>query len=151
MSLKLIDITDERLIKIGFGTRQRNEVLQVLIDLLVGVHPFETREALLARFIERENIMSTAVGSNTALPHITSDRIEEPALVIGIEKEGIRYDESSDPVKIIFLFVGPAQKRESYLDALVRTSKILKVEKNRSLLIDAPAPAQVLSILKDLD
>ena len=151
MTLRLIDITDERLVRIGFDIRQRDEVLKTLIDMLVSVNQFETREILLSRFIDRENVMSTAIGCNIALPHVTSDMLDKPILVIGVDKNGITYDESSEMVKMIFMFVGPSQNREAYLEALVRTSKILKVEKNRKMLIDASSPSQVISILKGLD
>ena len=151
MVLRLIDITDERLIKIGFPVKQRDAVFNVLIGMITAAHPFEEGQALFKRFIEREDVMSTAIGSAIAIPHIISGAIEAPLLAIGIDKDGIQYDQSSGPVKLISMFVGPSQKREPYLEALVRVSKLLKVEQNRTMLINADTPSQVLSIIKELD
>ena len=151
MVLRLIDITDERLIKIGFPVKQRDAVFNEMIGMITAAHPFEESRALFKRFIEREDVMSTAIGSAIAIPHIISGAIEAPLLAIGIDKDGIQYDQSSGPVKLIFMFVGPSQKREPYLESLVRVSKLLKVEQNRTMLINADTPSQVLSIIKELD
>ncbi|MCL4467313.1 MAG: PTS sugar transporter subunit IIA [Deltaproteobacteria bacterium] len=151
MVLRLIDITDERLIKIGFPEKKRDAVFIELIGLITAAHPFEDSPALFKRFVEREDVMSTAIGSAIAIPHIISGEIEAPLLAIGIDKDGIQYDAASEPVKLIFMFVGPSQKREPYLESLVRVSKLLKVEQNRTMLITASTPSQVLSIIKELD
>ena len=151
MVLRLIDLTDERLIKIGFPVKQRDDVFNEMIGLITAVRPIEDRPALFKRFIEREDVMSTAIGSAIAIPHIISGAIEAPLLAIGIDKNGIQYDQSSGPVKLIFMFIGPSQKREPYLESLVRVSKLLKVEQNRTMLINAGTPSQVLSIIKELD
>ena len=151
MVLRLIDLTDERLIKIGFPVKQRDAVLHDMIGMITTLHPFEEGAALFKRFIEREDVMSTAIGSAIAIPHIISTEIQVPLLAIGIDKDGIQYDQTSGPVKLIFMFVGPSQKREPYLESLVRVSKLLKVEQNRTLLINAGTPSQTLSIIKELD
>ncbi len=151
MALRLIDITNERLVKIGFAIKQRDDVIKTLIDLMLQVNPFETKESLFLRFMEREDIMSTAIGSNIAIPHIISDKIEMPLLAMGIDKDGIKYDNSQELVKLVYMFVGPSQKREPYLEALVRTSKLLKQKENREMLIRALTPAEVMAIIKELD
>ncbi len=151
MALRLIDSTNEHLIKIGFTVKQRDAVLEDLVNLIVSAQPFESHDALLKRFKEREEVMSTAIGSSIAIPHIISDRITDPLLAIGIDKDGIQYDASAGPVKLVFMFIGPAQKREPYLESLVRVSKLLKTEKNREQLINADSPSRVLSILQELD
>jgi mannitol/fructose-specific phosphotransferase system IIA component (Ntr-type) len=151
MALRLIDITDEHLIRISFPVKERDAVLADLVGLMVAAQPFEEKDAVLKRFKEREEVMSTAIGYSLAIPHIVSDRIEAPVLAIGIDKEGIPFDASSGPVKLVFMFVGPAQKREPYLEALVRVSKLLKVERNRDALISAASPEQVMSIIRELD
>jgi mannitol/fructose-specific phosphotransferase system IIA component (Ntr-type) len=118
---------------------------------MLQVNPFETKESLFLRFIEREDIMSTAIGSNIAIPHVISDKIEMPLLAIGIDKDGIKYDNSRELVKLVYMFVGPSQKREPYLEALVRTSKLLKQKENREMLIHALTPSEVMAIIKELD
>lgn len=151
MTFRLIDITNERLIKVGFDSKLRNDVLKILIDLILNINPFEESESLFARFIEREDVMSTAIGSNIAIPHVISDKIEMPILAIGVDRDGIKYDDSQELVKLVFMFIGPSQKREAYLESLVRTSKILKQKENRDMLINAQTPSHVLSIIKELD
>ncbi len=151
MAFRLIDITNEKLIKIGFASKPRNDVFKILIGLILNMHPFEESESLFARFIEREDVMSTGIGSSIAIPHVISDKIEMPILAIGVDRDGIKYDDSQELVKLVFMFVGPSQKREPYLEALVRTSKILKLKENREMFINAQTPSQVLSIIKELD
>ena len=48
MVLRLIDITDERLIKIGFPVKQRDAVFNEMIGIITAAHPFEESQALLS-------------------------------------------------------------------------------------------------------
>ncbi|MCL4479838.1 MAG: PTS sugar transporter subunit IIA [Deltaproteobacteria bacterium] len=151
MTIKLSNIADKRLIQIGFDIKKRDPVLLRLIDMLVKIDPFEERDILFNKFIERESVMSTSIGSGIALPHIISDKIDNTLLVIGIDKDGIEYDKTTEPVKIVFMFIGPARNRESYLDALVRVSRLLKVEQNKSKLLNVNTPEDVMNITNGMD
>ena len=56
-----------------------------LIDLLIGLGKINAadRESILASFKQREETMSTGIGFGIAIPHASSDRIEEVVAAFG--------------------------------------------------------------------
>ena len=64
-----------------------------LIDLLVSLGKIkaEDRESILASLKQREETMSTGIGFGIAIPHATSDRIEEVVASFGRSLGGCVY------------------------------------------------------------
>ena len=65
-----------------------------LIDLLVGLGKIKTadRDSILASLKQREETMSTGIGFGIAIPHCSSDRIEDVVAAFGRSTAGIEFD-----------------------------------------------------------
>ena len=73
---------------------ERWSAIVELIDLLVGLGKIKTedRESILASLKQREETMSTGIGFGIAIPHASSDRIEEVVASFGRSSQGIEFD-----------------------------------------------------------
>ena len=81
-----------------------------LIDLLVklGTIKVPDRDSILASLKQREETMSTGIGFGIAIPHCSSDRIEEVVAAFGRSPGGIEFDALDNaPVKFVVLFIVP--------------------------------------------
>ena len=69
---------------------ERWSAIVELIDLLVGLGKIkpEDRESILASLKQREETMSTGIGFGIAIPHASSDRIEEVVASFGRSSQG---------------------------------------------------------------
>ncbi len=79
-----------------------------LIDLLTSLDKIKgaDRESILASLKQREETMSTGIGFGIAIPHCSSDRINEVVASFGRSSQGIEFDALDNaPVKFVVLFI----------------------------------------------
>src|SRR5438876_10733437 len=79
-----------------------------LIDLLVGLSKIKSadRDSILASRKQREETMSTGIGFGIAIPHCSSDRLEEVVAAFGRSTTGIEFDAPGNAtVKFAVLFL----------------------------------------------
>src|SRR5450631_662692 len=107
---------------------ERWSAIVELIDLLVGLGKIKTedRESILASVKQREEKMSTGIGFGIAIPHASSDRIEEVVASFGRSSQGIEFDALDNaPVKFVVLFIVPKNQSKTHLRSLASIAKLL--------------------------
>ena len=123
-----------------------------LIDLLVslGKMKAEDRDSILASLKQREETMSTGIGFGIAIPHCSSDRINEVVAAFGRSSSGIDFDALDNaPVKFVVLFVVPKNQFQTHLRTLASIAKFLNDRSVRESLASAKSAEEILSIFRD--
>src|SRR6202048_3047960 len=123
-----------------------------LIDLLVqlGRIKADDRDSILASLKQREETMSTGIGFGIAIPHCSSDRIEDVVAAFGRSTAGIEFDALDNaPVKFVVLFIVPKNQFQVHLRTLASIAKFLNDRSVRDSLADANARSEILSIFRD--
>src|ERR1700738_2356422 len=120
-----------------------------LIDLLVekgAVRKFD-RESVLAALRQREETMSTGIGFGIAIPHASSNCVNEVVAAFGRSSAGIEFDSlDNSPVKFIVLFVVPKDQFQVHLRTLAAIAKFLNDKAVREPLAHADSSEEILSI-----
>src|SRR5436305_2555502 len=89
-----------------------------LIDLLASLGKIKTedRDNVLGSLKQREETMSTGIGFGIAIPHCSSDRIDNVVAAFGRSSSGIEFDAlDNDPVQFVVLFIVPKNHLQSHL------------------------------------
>ena len=123
-----------------------------LIDLLVSLGKMspDCRESILASLKQREETMSTGIGFGIAIPHCSSDRIDEVVAAFGRSSTGIDFDALDNaPVKFVVLFVVPKNQFQTHLRTLASIAKFLNDRSVRESLASAKSAEEILSIFRD--
>jgi mannitol/fructose-specific phosphotransferase system IIA component (Ntr-type) len=123
-----------------------------LIDLLVGLGKIRTadRDSILASLKQREETMSTGIGFGIAIPHCSSDRLEEVVAAFGRSTGGIEFDALDNaPVKFVVLFIVPKNQFQTHLRTLASIAKFLNDRAVRESLAAAKSSEEILSIFLD--
>jgi mannitol/fructose-specific phosphotransferase system IIA component (Ntr-type) len=123
-----------------------------LIDLLVSLGKIkpEDRESILASLKQREETMSTGIGFGIAIPHCSSDRLEDVVAAFGRSSAGIEFDALDNaPVKFVVLFIVPKNQFQTHLRTLASIAKFLNDRAVRESLAQAQSADEVLSIFRD--
>ncbi len=121
-----------------------------LIDFLVasGEIPDAEHDSILAALKERENQVSTGIGSGVAIPHTFSDTLENVVAVFGRSKEGIDFEALDNaPVHFIILFVVPRKDYHLHLRTLAAIAKMFTNCEIRRRLGTAICRDEILAIL----
>ncbi len=123
-----------------------------LIDLLVRLGRIkpEDRDSILASLKQREETMSTGIGFGIAIPHASSDRIDQVVACFGRSSQGIEFDALDNaPVKFVVLFVVPKNQFQTHLRTLASIAKFLNDRATRDSLASASSAQEILGIFRD--
>ena len=126
------------------------ELLEHLIKIDKLKHKkIELLDKLYEEIIEREKLSSTGIGFEIAIPHIRTQYVEKPHLIVGVCKSGIEYDSiDGRPVKMIFLLVAPKNHCQQNIEILSTMARILKNEETRQNLLDSDSPKAFVNVIK---
>ncbi len=110
----------------------KEELIDELIRVSVEDAKVKNVKSFKEALIKREEIMSTGIGYGVAIPHVKLQQIEDFFITIGIHKNGVDWESlDSNPVHLVFLIAGPAQKQEQYLRILARLTMAIKNPERR--------------------
>ena len=114
----------------------------------VGLDPGE----ILRVVQEREQVLSTGIGNGVALPHGKSDACSELAIAAGVTRDPIEFDAlDAEPVRLVFLLVGPESAAGAHVKALSRISRMVRQPPVRQRLMDATDAGSFLEVLREAD
>jgi mannitol/fructose-specific phosphotransferase system IIA component (Ntr-type) len=86
--------------------KDKVEAIEELLDVLAKQKLIDNKKLLLTRIIDRENLVSTAIGYGVALPHARVDAGGEIAVAVGRSEKGIDFDaHDGQKVHLIILVV----------------------------------------------
>ena len=131
---------------------QRWDAIVELVDLLVaqGKVQRDARESILASLKQREETMSTGIGFGIAIPHCSSDRINDVVAAFGRSSKGIEFDALDNaPVKFVVLFVVPKNQFQTHLRTLASIAKFLNDRSVREELANATDAESILRVFRD--
>ena len=132
--------------------KERWPAIVELIDLLVSLGRIkpEDRDSILASLKQREETMSTGIGFGIAIPHASSDRIDQVVASFGRSSTGIEFDALDNaPVKFVVLFVVPKNQFQTHLRTLASIAKFLNDRATRDSLANAKSADEILAIFRD--
>jgi phosphotransferase system HPr (HPr) family protein len=131
---------------------ERGSAIVELTDILVAqgkIKP-EDRDSILASLKQREETLSTGIGNGIAIPHASSDRIEEVVASFGRSSQGIEFDALDNaPVKFVVLFIVPKNQFQTHLRTLASIAKFLNDRSIRESLATAKSREEILAIFRD--
>jgi PTS system nitrogen regulatory IIA component len=143
MALTADFLAPERVVYLKGKTKR--EALLELVDAIAQAPEVGDKEQLQLAVLEREEIMSTAIGVEVAVPHVKLSSISSFVLAVGISRDGVDFDSTDGkPIRIVVMITGPADQHESYLKILSDVALLLRDEEVRAKIINAQTAAEVI-------
>ncbi len=144
-------LTSEQIIPEMKATERWPAIVE-LIDLLVELRRIDRacRETILAALKQREETMSTGIGFGIAIPHCSSDSVDEVVAAFGRSSRGIEFDALDNaPVKFVVLFIVPKNQFQTHLRTLAAIAKFLNDRSVRERLAAAQTKEEILDIFEE--
>jgi PTS system nitrogen regulatory IIA component len=129
------------------GTKE--DVLHQLVQPLLRSQFIDREGPFVDKLLERERIVSTAVGKGVAIPHLRNPQENPgggPLLVVGICREGTDF-EALDGEKTHLFFLLCTDSEVVHLRVLAKVNRIAGRKDAMARLICAESPAEVLQVL----
>jgi len=121
--------------------------IRELANAMVDNRFVSNADALVAAAMERESILSTAMGDGLAFPHVRGVEGGGLTIALGVSKAGITYDDSGTKVKFIFFSVIPVAVSAFYLRLMSGLTDAFSKKANRDLLAAAKTSAELWKAL----
>jgi len=117
---------------IGFDASGKNSVIENLSNYLYSKKLIDDKSEIIDAVLERELLMSTAIGNGIAIPHCRMQSVKESAVVCALLTTPVDWGApDKKPVDLVFLIVTPIENPEIYLSNLRTISTTLKATRFR--------------------
>jgi PTS system nitrogen regulatory IIA component len=130
---------------------ERWQAITEIVEKLVAAGKIgeEYRETVLAALRQREETMSTGIGFGIAIPHASSDCVDEVVAGFGRSSKGIEFDSlDNELVHFLVLFVVPRDQFQTHLRTLAAIAKFLNDRTVRDDLSQADSPEAILAVFQ---
>lgn len=124
------------------------EAVRELAEAMVSNRFVSNADALVAAAMERESLLPTAMGCGLAFPHVRGVEGGGLTLALGISRNGIVFDHSSDDkAHLIFFSVIPVAVSAFYLRLMAGLMESFSKKENRDLLLSAQSSSELWKAL----
>lgn len=147
--MDLREFFTEDAIKLELEGNTKDDILRELIGLL---KLDEKNEATLFKMLKRrENLGSTGIGRQIAIPHCRSLVVNRLRVAFGRKSEGLDFKAIDEkPVKFFFLIVAPPlEVSNQYLPVLGKIAQFSKEADVPDKLLGLQAPGEFLKLLEE--
>jgi mannitol/fructose-specific phosphotransferase system IIA component (Ntr-type) len=134
------------------------DTLSEIVDHLVEAELLsaDLAPAALRALLERENLASTGVGQNVAIPHVKLPGIERALCALAIHREGVSWAAiDGAPVHILFAVLRPEKggtdhDPERHLELMRWVSKLARDPDFRRFALKARTKTELIDLLKEM-
>lgn len=134
-----------------------SEVLESAVQRMENVPTRRLKDLLLGKLLDRENMMSTGIGSGVAVPHPRSpvqsqeadEKLDEQMAVCFLARPVDWQAVDNKPVFVLFIIVSPTARQ--HLQLLSRISYCMRDNAFRELLSGRPDPEGLLTAVSEYD
>jgi mannitol/fructose-specific phosphotransferase system IIA component (Ntr-type) len=148
-TLSIAELLRPEAIAVGIPGSTKEEAIDGILGLLDGHAEIADVERVRADVWAREEQMSTGVGKGLGLPHARSGAVRGTVVAFATTAEPIPFGAiDGEPVRLLFLLIGPETARQRHVQLLGRVSRLLNRESVRDELLEAAAPEQVIDVLR---
>ncbi len=138
-------------IKTSMDSTDKFAAIDELIDTLIESHDLTPaqRESARNAVIEREQSMGTGMEMGIALPHGSSEQVENLIGALGISHDGIDFKcLDGEPARLILLLVLPRDEIQVHVRTLAGISHLLNGDAFRKSLLDAKDADTILKLIR---
>lgn len=147
-----MSIFSEKLIKLNHYALDKKSCLTEMVEFLADNDVILSSENFLNSILEREELMSTGIGRNVAIPHARSKDVKQFKIAIYILDNELEFNSIDDePVKAVFMIAVPENMKEEYMKILSKMSNFFRDEENRNRLFNCSTYKAIYDLLKGIE
>lgn len=150
-TIKITDYINENLISLELKSKNREEVLVELSELLEKSNNIlASNNDIYKALIDREKLGSTGIGKGVAIPHAKTECVKSLTVAFGVSRKGISFNSLDDEdVNLFFVFASPNKDSQIYLKVLARISRLIREEEFRTRLYNCKTSKEVITCIAE--
>jgi nitrogen PTS system EIIA component len=148
--MRILDFLSEKNIKVDLKAKNKKEVIEELVELLVSNGHVQDKKKMIQILMEREDLGSTGIGQSIAIPHGKSESAKELTAAFGLSRSGVAFEAlDGEPVHIFFLLVAPEGTAGGHFKALGRIFGLLKDKYFRKKFLGGENVVDVVEVIQE--
>lgn len=150
--MRITDLLDKRSISLDGAPKNKQEALDMAIDLMKGSDKINDQEAYRKQVYKREEEGTTGIGMGIAIPHGKCNAVDRPGLAAMVIKDGVDFDSlDGEPVHLLFLIAAPDTEDNIHLEVLSKLSMMLMDDNFTQSLKNASSVDEFMEIINKAD
>jgi PTS system nitrogen regulatory IIA component len=153
--MKIVEFLRPELVLEDLQARDKSEALREICAFLVTRDPSLPGEARLFEVLEeREQLRSTGIGDNVAIPHGRFPGLPRLTAAFARSRRGIEFVGTDDSPGVFHHFIAvfaPENSAGLHLKALARITRLFKNPALRSAILAAPDAAEIYRLIAEED
>ena len=146
--MRITDLLDKRSISLDGAPKNKQEALDMAIDLMKGSDKINDQEAYRKQVYKREEEGTTGIGMGIAIPHGKCNAVDRPGLAAMVIKDGVDFDSlDGEPVHLLFLIAAPDTEDNIHLEVLSKLSMMLMDDNFTQSLKNASSVDEFMEII----
>lgn len=147
--MRITDLLKKQGISLGVKANSKKDAIEKLVALHEKCGNLKDVNAYKEGILAREEMGTTAIGMEVAIPHAKSEAVKAPALTAITVPGGVNYDApDGQPCKLIFM-IAATTDGDVHLEVLARLMQMLMDESFTAKLKAAKTPDEFLKIIDD--
>ncbi|MCC5914956.1 MAG: PTS sugar transporter subunit IIA [Balneolaceae bacterium] len=143
--MNIYSLLNDSTILSNLKVQDKEDLLNQMVDALSKEVDENQLKDIRESVFEREEVMSTGVGKQLAIPHGKVKSIEKNYASFAILEEPIDYNSiDGEPVKMVFLLAGPESKNSTHIKLLSRISRLMNSSAFRDALLECNSTKEIL-------
>ncbi|MBM4399893.1 MAG: PTS sugar transporter subunit IIA, partial [Candidatus Cloacimonetes bacterium] len=139
-------------VKIVDGFETKIECLEYLTGLLAESGCLQFADRFLAAVKGREEIMSTGIGREVAIPHARDLMVNTLRIAVCLIKKPLDFNAIDNlSVKVVFMIAVPQNSNQQYMMILRSISEYLKQEDKRLALLASKTEEELFSNVGEIE
>lgn len=152
MDVNLEKVIQKEMIILNEEVKSKDYAIDLLINKAEKLKLISEKEKLKESVIDRETIVSTAIGFDIAMPHGKSEMVNQPFIGFLQASNSFKWSENQDEMaSLIFLIAVPLEKSNNlHLKFISSLSKKLLDEDYRNKLKEANSKQEAFELLRNI-
>jgi mannitol/fructose-specific phosphotransferase system IIA component (Ntr-type) len=148
--MRLRDLLDESVVKVGLKSLEKEECFEEMIDLLVRAGRLSDRAGALAAVRLREAQGTTGIGQGVAIPHGKHPSVPALTAALGTSAKGIEFDSiDGEKSHLVFLLLARNDDPGPHVRALAEIARLIQTPGFYRKLTRARSAREILDLLDE--
>lgn len=150
VSMQLSELISPDLIFPNVPGSDRPTALRAMAERLSKMPEIGSCDNLYRRLWEREELGTTAIGREVAVPHCKLEGLGQVTVALGISENGVDFgSEDGLPVRLMFVVVSPEESPAEHLQSLAAISKWVKTGDHVERVLSLSDPGEIVRLIRD--
>jgi len=148
--MALLDLLEEKIVKVPLVSDNKPEVIRELVEVLAEAGKIRNPEGVIQAVMERESMGSTGLDKGIAVPHARTTEIDTLCVAVGISAGGIDFEAlDGEDSHLFFMIVAPPDQSSQHIQVLSEIAGIARSSAFCRMLTHAENAAEVIELFME--